>query len=267
MDTKSLIASGFSIVGEDYPRRLLINSQGRERTGKTDWAVRTLPRRDGLMVYIGLDFGHEGVINKYAGDKTLLKWVMNVPPVTTQNDYLQHWTKVKDHIQKAMAHPDVRAIVLDTGTDIWELLRLAEFGALTKSGDTKQLYGQINQHYKSLVKMAYDREINIVVIHKTKKLYSTRKVQTNKGLQDQEYWDGSSYERAGFGEGGYLVQVQIEHLFDISRKGGLDKKFGIRVIDCRQNMDIVGTELWGADNNFATLAQFVFPDSTEADWL
>ncbi len=269
-DLKTLLTQGFELVGGESPRRLLIGSQSKERCGKTHWAVKTMPKP---LAYIGIDFGHEGVIEKFASivsGEEIIKFIINVPPVTEQSQYLAVWSKLNIAIQAAMRHPNVRSVVLDTGTDIWELLRLAEFGSLTKSGDVKHLYNVINQAYRSLIRMAYDREINLCVLHKVKKFYQVRQVMTSKGKQDQEYWDGVSYERAGFGEGGFLIQVQIEHLYDSSVKDiegtTLEDRFGLRVLDCRQNMAIEGLELWGKDCTFPKLAVAVFPDTSESDW-
>jgi hypothetical protein len=260
----SLEDLGFELSEGVIPRRLMIGTQGKERTGKTDFALRTAPEP---LVYIGLDPGHEGVIEKYERTRKIYKYIHNIPPVALQEHYLSHWLKVRDMITKAINHQDVRSVILDTGTDIWELLRLAEFGQLNAVGDIKKLYPQINQAYKSLIRMAYDKEINLIVIHKMKKLYQTRTIMTGKGPQQQEYWDGEAMERAGFGDAGYLVQLQVEHIFDPTRKGPLENKFGLLVHDCRQNMDIAGLELWGPECNFRTLATCVFPDSTVEEWL
>lgn len=246
----------------EIPRRLLIGSQGRERCGKTDWGLRSMPAP---IIYIGLDFGHEGVIEKHGKDRTIAKTYINVPLVASQDKYLAIWQRTKDRIVTAILHPDARSVIIDTGCGVWELLRLAEFGKLNQVGDIKKLYPVINQEYKSLIRMAYDREVNLLVTHKCKKKYINKKISTSRGVQDQEVWDGD-YERAGFGDGGYLIQVQIEHLWDPNRKGGLENKFGIRVIDCRQNMGIAGVELWGVDNNFPTLASYIFEGTDPDDW-
>jgi hypothetical protein len=261
IDPKKFTAAGFTVATSEAPKRLLINSQGLEKSGKTHWALSSLPDP---IAFISLDNGFEGVIEKFADKKQIACFTTNVPPVAAQSEYLPIWNNVKSHIITAMGMSEFRSIVLDTGTDIWELLRLAEFGSLTPRGDIKQIYSIVNQQYRSLIKIAYDKAVSLDVIHRVKKQYVTRTVQTQKGPQKVDVWEGD-YERAGFADSGYLSQINIEHIFDASRPGPLSNKFGIRVIDSRQNMNIVGLELFGEENNFPTLASYVFDNSPE-DW-
>ncbi len=254
--------AGFSAVTADVTKRMLVGSQGRHRTGKTDWSIRDAPDP---IILISVDFGHEGVVEKFAEDKELYIYTQNIPPVANQSQYLDHWKRLRDKIEGAMTHPNVRTVVLDTGSEIWELLRLAEFGSLVPRGDVKQLYGQINRTYSSLIKMAYDREINLVVSHKMKKKYINRTIQTQKGAVTQDVWEGD-YERTGFGESEYLIQINIEHLFDPTRGKKLEDHFGLRVLSSRQNMGIVGLELWGKDCSFCELASYVFEGTDPDDW-
>jgi hypothetical protein len=247
---------GFEVVEPDYPKRLLLATDGLERTGKTDFALDT----PGPIIYIGLDMGHEGVIEKHAKKRVIAKKYHYVPPVSNQTAYLEIWKRVLADIQKAAANRDARTTILDTGTDIWELLRLAEFGQLSPAADIKRAYQPLNQMYKSIIRAFYGTSQNLIVIHKCSKEYKDEKVSTNKGVQVVSKWTGE-YERAGFKESGYLIQANIRHMYDQA-----NRQFGIKVIDCRQNMDIAGLELWGDDARFSVLAQYVFPDSTEDDW-
>lgn len=262
---KSLELDGFGIANTDMPKRLLVASDGMFKTGKTDWAFRTMPAP---IVYFGMENGHEGVVEKYAGNKIIAVHSQSIPPVQNQSEYLAYWKAFMVKWTKALQNPHVKTIVLDTATDVWELLRLAEFGNLNAVGDIKKLYPQINQAYRSFIRMAYDREVNLCMIHRVKKLYASKVVQTQKGPQTIDAWDGISYERAGFGDSEFLIQVNITHIFDQTkgRPGVLSDHFGIRVENCRQNMAIAGLELWGVENNYANLAASVF-DTPVEDWM
>jgi hypothetical protein len=191
---------------------------------------------------------------------------VNIPPISNQNQYLAIWQKVHEKYMTVIRNKDVRTAVVDTASDMWELLRLAEFGQLSPAADIKRAYQPVNQMYKSIVRAAYDRsDLNLILIHKVKKEYAVKKVSSNRGVVEQEVWNGN-YERAGFGQSGYLIQANIRHVYDFPTPTSTRKEFGIQIVDCRQNMDIAGMTLWGSDARFAVLAQYIFPDSSPEDW-
>lgn len=243
----------------DKPRRyrLLLGTQGLEKRGKTHFAY-TAP---GPIASISMDVGGEGMAEKFSGK--VMEFVQHIPvPVIgskTSNHklYIDAWIRSKAAYEKAVQHPKVRTVVLDTGSDLWELMRLAEFGQLNKTGDRRQNYLVLNQMYRSLVRIAYETDKNLIVIHKVKKQYVSK---TNDKGQLVSDWNGE-YERAGFGESGYLIQANLEHFRDQDTG-----EFGIRILDCRQDPWLAGLTLTGPDCTFSGLAQMVFPDSKPEDW-
>jgi hypothetical protein len=71
------------------------------------------------------------------------------------------------------------------------------------------------------------------------------------------------YERAGFNDTGFLVQVNAQ-VYRYSKEDGGD--FVLYVKDCRQNPDLVEEELEGPMCNFPMLAQMVLPDANPSNW-
>ena len=132
-----------------------------------------------------------------------------------------------------------RTIVIDTGTELWELLRLAEFGKL--AAVLPHQYAAVNQQMTRLIKLAYDSDANLLITHKLK-----------------AQWIGDKktdvYEFAGMKDVPFLVQAHARMWRD-------DDGFHLRVGKCRQNAMIAGLELVNEMINFPTLAGFVFPDS------
>lgn len=239
-------------------RRLMIGSEGRERTGKTHfWCTSPGP-----IGAVNFDTGAEGVVDQDQFRGKVIGLInVPIPPVANQKEYLKIY---KDSAEKPLFElikcPDVRTIVIDTGTDFWELMRLAEFGQLNPSGDIKKAYMPLNQLYRSVIYKVFESGKNFVITHKMKQEYE------NKKTRDGQTWSEPTgkYMRAGFKETGYLIQINLEHMYRFGKTGAVE--FGIRIVDCRQNMTIAGLELWGDECNFPKLAEYVYPDSTPEDW-
>lgn len=232
---------------------MLVGSDGLDKTGKTNFFL-TAP---GPIAGINLDIGLEGVTRKFSKDKRIWMVNYNIPPIDTKREeYAAHYFKIKTAYEKALNHKDVRTVVIDTGTDFWELIRLAEFGVVNPKTSAGSLsYTSANNIYRGLMRMAYDSDKNLIVTHKLGKNWI--KTKTAQGA-DTSTWDGT-YERDGFRESSYLVQVNIRHFYR-------DGQFGIQIINCRHNMEIAGMELPQDECTFAHLGVNVFEGSTLSDW-
>jgi hypothetical protein len=164
------------------------------------------------------------------------------------------WDQVEAAIRTAVSDKSIRGLVVDTATEVWELLRLARFGKLTQV--MPHHYGPVNAEFRELLKTVQRRPgLNSVWIHKVKKEYKTNK-------EGKDSWSGK-YERAGFTDFGFIADVIVEHYLDAE-----NRLFGTRIIDSRyQTMDVIGVELIGPLNTFSTLGQLCFPESKEGDWV
>lgn len=58
------------------------------------------------------------------------------------------------------AYSWARTIVIDTHTEIWELLRLARFGTLTPRGSIAAMYGPLNNDFRSIFKRFREQDLN-----------------------------------------------------------------------------------------------------------
>lgn len=245
---RDLIAMGFQPAEDEPKLRLLVSSEGQEKTGKSEfWMSAPSP-----IACINLDIGTEGVVEKWAKKKNI--WMLNfsVPPVVQakQGEYVGIWARTKAAYDKILAHPDVRTVVVDTNSDWWELARLAEFGSLSPAVDVKRAYPPLNMAFRSIIRAAYQTDKNLILTHKV-----SEKWKKNAAGVDAP---SGEFERAGFKEDGYLIQVNISHHYE-------DGKFRLRVKNCRQNMDIAGFDFFDRECSFPDLASMVFGNS-KSDW-
>lgn len=225
---------GFNRVTPEKAKqtRLICNIQGQEKTGKTHFSL-TAP---GPIVFFDLDRGTEGVIHKFAAEKEIY-----VKPYRFDDDAKQEVVKklwdmfVKDYY-KALDHKGLKSIVIDSGSDMWEFVRLAEFGKLVQVPSFR--YREVNSDMRKMVRAALDSDKSLIITHKLKPEYDTNNKATGK------------MSMAGFSEMPYLVQANLETYIN-------DTGAGIRILDCRCGMDLRGMELPADTVGFDTVMQLV----------
>ena len=232
-----LLKMGFSDEIQEVPRRAVVSLSGKEKTGKTRWAL-TAPDP---IVFFNIDIGTEGVIEKFqtgkgVPKKQILIYNVSVPKEATQNVYENTWNDFK---AKAKTSYGLKGgtVIFDTGTEAYELNRLARFGKLTQV--MPHHYAEVNNEWRDLIRTAYDSDMNTVLVHKLKPRY-VNNTRT------------SEYDVAGFGETAYLVQANVRTF----REDNEDQKmptFGVTIQDCRQNPKINGETLSGPISTFEFL--------------
>lgn len=249
--TSATIGAGtsFKAVGnEQAPRRLIIDIHGMERSGKTTLAL-TAP---GPIAYMQLDPGGEDIVPKIRRrfpkkQLYLAKYFVDVKPGLNPAQVEELATPVWQRFTKdyEAALQQFRTVVVDTATEGWELLRLAEFG---KVAQVKPIhYGPVNAEYRRLLRIPYNTACNVIFIHKMKRTYKN------------DNWNGE-YERAGFGGTGYEVQAEILLFRD-------EDGFQAEILNCRQNAELQNEIVPEPMCDFPGIAQLVYPDTSAKDWV
>ncbi len=213
-------------------KRLIMAVGGREKQGKTHFAL-TAP---GPIAYFDLDIGTEGVVNKFiAGGKKIAHNDFNYHSIKSARGqsgpvdvakYAEMWERLRADFVAVLDTTGIRTVIVDTATEVWELLRLARFGKLSQV--MPHQYGPVNAEYRELLRLAYQSDKNVVLLHKMKAEY----------VNDKRT---GGYERAGFSDTGFMVQVNVRCWRRLNGDGQL--AFGLTVDDCRQNADVAGLEL------------------------
>jgi len=223
--------------------RIVLSIEGLEKQGKTHFAL-TSP---GPIAMFSTDIGEEGVVSKF-GDKDI--WIMSIDRVNEDSaeQAPKEYARFHEAYISMLRGNDVRTIILDTATEIWEILRMARFGRLTQVMPYQ--YGPVNAEYRALIREAYNYNKNLILIHKMKPQY----------VNDKRT---SEYERAGFGDTGFLTQVNIQVYRYSPEDGG---EFVVYVKDCRQNPDLAGEEFAGPMCTFPFLASMVLPNMDPTNW-
>jgi hypothetical protein len=248
---KELLKAGFKPKKAEVQKRLIIQVEGHEKTGKTHFAL-TAP---GPIAYFGLDLGDEGVIEKFLAqgkeiitpdDSIRVPNVIEMHPDGPKMDAVNAWEQMKRAFIASCRSPQVRTVVFDTATEAWELIRLARFGKLAQVLPVQ--YGPVNAEMRGLIRTAYDSTKSLILLHKMKPEYVNDR-RTGK------------YERAGFGDTEYLVQVNLRTVYDTETN-----TFGMEVLNCRQNMVLSGQVFMEDLCTFPMLASMILPNTQPGDW-
>jgi len=224
--------------------RLIVSVSGHEKQGKSHFAM-TAP---GPIAYFNADIGMEGVVGKFTGDKEI--HVLEVARVENEEtDAEDEWDRFETAFKAMLRSNYIRTMVVDTATEVWELLRMARFGRLTQVMPYQ--YGPVNAEYRALIREAFNWDKNLVLLHKMKEVYSGN---GPKAAPTGEW------TRSGFKDTGYLVQVnaQIDH-YD-------EEGFTLTIQDCRHDPDLMGFELEGDMCNFQGLGAVVLPMLPPDTW-
>ena len=230
--------------------RIILAIGGLEKQGKSHFSL-TAP---GPIAYINLDDGLEGVVQKFVQEKKIHILSLRLPDVSIGDEAevkrlaTEEWAKFYTGYCGALASPDIRTLVIDTGTELRELQLMHLFGRTSQI--MPYMYREPNAKFRRLIRDAFNFNKNVIFLQKMKKKYVNDK------------WNGE-YEDAGFNDVGYLTQINAQ-VYRYSQEDGGEFVFYFR--NCRQNQTLVGVELAGPLCNFQMVAQMVLPDVDPKNW-
>lgn len=248
-----------------YKPRLVVSSAGYQKKGKTHLGF-TMPEP---IAYFAIDKGEEGVGRKFL-DKDIKIVKYNFERPTKENkgskqiigqaqQVLDQWEEDFDY-----ALHNFRSLFVDTATELYEILRIAEFGKLGEVLPTS--YGPVNARFRDWIRQVLDSDSNLLLTHKVKEEWDNK----GGGVGQKT----GRVIRAGFKEVEFDVHVSIRHDRDWGERDDPKARpeitsgpFFFQVYDCRQNPDVVGQMFVQPDNSWMDLAMAVYPDSDPNDWM
>lgn len=239
---KSPDYGNFKSIAEKVPTRIIWVSSGREKTGKNHFGLTAPGPICGQYFDPG---GIEGMAEKFLraplGPKEIRSIQYRFNKKTQDQEYaIDTKAQFIEDYQQALTW--ARTIQWDE-TEFWELCRFAEFGRESARG---REYGPLNGEIRGLIQDAYDAGVNLQLIQKVKESWKDDKPT-------------GEMKPVGFSGAQSIAQVNLRHTWD-SENG-----FQTEIVNCRQNMSLAGTIV--PELTYADLAQAVFPESDEGDWV
>jgi len=244
-----------------YPR-IICSVGGKEKSGKTNFSL-TAP--DPIAI-LSTDIGTEGVVNKFkAAGKDI--WIYEIEMPEKYEEAVKIWDGdgsssypgIQKTYKKLIKIPEIRTIIFDTSTEMWELLRIRRFGRLEKVMPFQ--YGPVNAEFHRMLRQPYKGQKNLILLHKVKPVY-INDVRT------------SDYENAGFGYTPNIVQVNLETFRTVPKRkcAYCDKEDGehrhwcVKVKDCRQNPNLIDRVFIDRMCSFPILASLIIEGTDVEDW-
>lgn len=236
---------GFKLADNTIKQRLICSVNGREKEGKTHFAL-TAP---GPIALFNFDDGLEGVVQKFTDSKDIFvkRYHLHPDAGVDENTFWRNaWNEFIKDYYTALRSDQIRTIIIDTETDMNKLIRLKEFGRLDKI--LPHRYGPVNSEMTRLAQAPYAEDKNVIFLRRKKAEYINDKATGN-------------YIPAGFSELPYLVQV----VFDVYRDWENEGDHTILISSCRHDADLEYETLSGVMCSFPYAASFV--TSTDlTDW-
>lgn len=253
-----------------------VASHGQHRTGKNHWAF-TAPGPIGCMPLdqnffytaekCAKEMRKEIIWPKDAKEKLMRNpaYLVGKSKEEIRKIYQEKMKWFDDQYYTLTENRDVRTIVIDTGTQLWDSILFRHFGRTDRDTDDPQARninnlgrGPANADITDYVTAVEDK--HLIVIHKSKQLWRGGAPVNGK------------MEMAGYSGVTYLVNAVIEHAKDEEthedrcKKRGECQCFEVRIEDSQANPMLNGEVLKGYECDFESLAMKVFPESDERDW-
>lgn len=235
--------------------RLTIGVDGLAKEGKTTFAF-TMPTPLGVIT---MDPMTKSVMRKEVAKGREI-YECKFPTPNTQEEGKTLWTKYRN-VYTAMLG-EYRSLIIDTDTAAWAMQRMAAYGKLSQVPPNQ--YVVTNTRKRMMIEEAENSNCNVCFIYKVKKEYKAGKSKHGKETMGQ--WTGN-YDRDGFGESNFLLQVNLRAFKEPPDKDmAVEKRFKLQIVNCTQNAELDGEILEHPMNDFTSLACQVFPESDPEGW-
>jgi hypothetical protein len=227
-------------------RRMIISVCGEEKAGKNYFSF-TFP---GPIYVHSFDIGLEGTIDQFVAKKEIYvaEYELEVQPgMATPAEVAESASKLWDNFtsnyKDSLSSAKQGTVVIDTDTEVYELLRLARFGKLTQV--MPHHYGPVNAEFRDIVRSAYDHQSNLFMIGRL----------GDEWLNDASGKGNKTGQRIrkGFGDLPYLTQINA--LCQRVDLGGGGSTFEAVIESCRFNPECNGATV---GNEYEALRLAVF---------
>ena len=281
MNKSEITAAGFAAIRRS-PRRLITNIQGMTKSGKTRLALTARKPIGYIAVEIG---GDEGVVDHFipAGSESsedIQRVRIRVPNIEYPvdiTDSKKYDEAISAEVQRTASEAldafyaayyasiaNFATTVVDTGSDLWEIARLANFGRLEK---VPQLaYTQLNKSMDKMIDDAFSAPGSVLFVHHLKEKWET--YEDERGRKQGR--PSGIFEMAGYGGMKKKVQTTIElwreDLADPNENTGRLTRFHGMIVDSRHNADAIGLKFEDDGLTFPEMGTAIIAGTRKSDW-
>lgn len=278
VNKSELTAAGFAAVKRS-PKRVVGIIQSISNAGKTRLALTARRPIGYIAIEVG---GEEGVIDQFippgaeeSGDIQIVRITMPDPQYDPEATDAQVTQAVQSAAGAALDQfysayyaslANMATTVVDTGDDVWEIARLANFGRLEK---VPQLaYTQLNRAFDKLIDDAFSYPGSVLWCQHMKEKWEQ---YTDPSTGKERGRPTGTYDMAGYR--GMVDKVQTiielwrEDLQEPNPNTGRMIRFNAQVIKSRHNADAIGAKFEDDDITLANIGMKLIPASKISDWV
>ncbi len=211
------------------PRRLLLALSGTEKSGKTHFALATAPEPvyhfvldpNGLAIAQKLvrEVRQNGTVTLPPRDIRVARYNYDLEDSATSCAAI--WTSLRADLREALK-ANRGSIVIDSGTEMWELLRVSRLGKT--DGVMPRYYGPLNAEMRAIFNDIQSSDMSCIVTQKMKDEYKADKATGNA-------------IPAGWGDMPYTMQANARAVYDpaLAASLGSAHPFLIYIENCALN--------------------------------
>lgn len=246
MKAKDIKIDGFTsdLSPDDKP---CITVHGLDNSGKTRLAI-SAPDPIGVLA---LDKNSKRTVEKEAellnkvvivnstpflSDKEAIKLALVEDPNEVKKAYTEVYKRTLDSGMRLADHNDIRTVVIDTGSQLFDYVLFAHFGRRTQIPPTSR--AAANQDMIDFMNAL--RSKNVVIIHRSKEIWKSTGATDKQGNPIKE--PSGKFELEGFKNVGYFCTAAFE-LINKKTAKTLEEKFRVKVITCKTNSMLEGQDL------------------------
>lgn len=259
----------------EFVPTLMASICGLEGSGKTKFACSA----PGDIVYLATDPNSAETVSAEQAlqpDKDIQYYQFDLPGIAfgereeVGNEATEVWNEfvnvIRPIVKGEVAAPGT--IVLDTATEFWTLLLLADHGKSTQI--LPELRTKSNARWQSLLTGLKQTGAHVVLLHRLGPRYESRTVRTKQGPTEERVQVPGEWDRQGFSKTGYSVNVEAYLFHQRERDEELANQFGMKIVRCTGRPSLIDREVWGRTSKgeskvtFDRLFRMVYPNAQES---
>lgn len=244
-----------------------MNLMGKDKEGKTHTALEF--SKLGPLALFDFDFGTEGVAKKFIKSGSPI--VHARYPIVDEDEggetHADRWKRFRRDWKAARTSKRIKVMVIDQGASLYQQIRLAYFGRLSKIPPQK--YDVVNAELNKILSSIYATDKSLIILHPLK-------AEFKRGEEGEIGQRTGRLVMDGWSRIPYLVQVnaQAYRAHSPEQKETARKqddpdayrleppagKFGLKIVNCRHNPDVAGSKLFGNKLSPQALLDLVFAE-------
>lgn len=278
----SSVMQVFRLKNGQYLKSLLMGTDGPSDSGKTEFALSA----PGPVQVIAVDLNYQGVLDNSSpppsrcsvfGFKTFNAPTPHPTVKLDPKQFEPYHVAIRDSLYSALLNKESPTVVVDGDSDWAEIHTMSHFGKLTQIYPQTR-YAAPKAERKAIMNKAFRSGKIVILTNKSKSEYAPVFDKDGKAVMDeytseQKTAPTGKLQAQGFSEKDYLVQIWLHHMYRPATQRQIGNKlvdvpgqWGVRLTKCKHNPAMVGVELWGADCNFKSLVQMVYPEVPLSRW-